>query len=437
MKKLVVVSCLGLAVLWSMPAWAGGEDAFVEDSLRALNERIRELEDEVARLKQRPEPVAAEPASTECCDPLDQRLTAVEQGLSLLKGLEFGGMVYSSYTYNFNEPDSRDNSLRIFDTRHNNFNFDLLQLQISKSSDEGIGFATVLDFGKTAGGIASDWTGDGSFSGPEENNDIEVQEAYLTYNIPLLNGIEMKAGKFVTLLGAEVIESPYNYNISRSFLFGFAIPFTHTGLLFSHQFTEQVGLTAGVVNGWDNVVDSNDGKSFLGSLALQPFEGLSWSFNGVFGPEQTDNGSNTRGVFDTVLTYTPMDHLEFNVNYDLGKEGDAGNNGQNATWQGVAGIVSIGGAMLNPDWEPFSFAVRSEWFSDEDGARTGTRQELWEVTATAKWQLTEHMQVRFEYRHDESNRKVFEGDTYRQENLLIPRFQHGQDTLAAEVAYLF
>ena len=208
-------------------------------------------------------------------------------------------------------------------------------------------------------------------------------------------------------------------------------------MLFSHQFYDQIGLTAGVVNGWDNVVDSNDGKSFLGSLALEPFDGLSWSFNGVVGDEQTNNGHSTRGVFDSVLTYSPMDHLEFNFNYDYGKEGAAGLNGQNATWQGLAGIISIGGAMFNPGWEPFSLAVRSEWFSDEDGARTGTRQDLWEVTTTAKWQLTERMQVRFEYRHDESDRKSFEGDTRRVGNQLIPRFQHGQNTLAAEVAYLF
>ncbi len=439
MRNFVVFSCLGLALLWSTPAWASGDggDALIEDSLRTLNQRIKELEDQVSRLKEQPAPAAVvSPTTAECCDPIDKRLTAVEEGLGLLKGIEFGGMVYSSYTYNFNEPDSRENSLRIFDKRHNSFSFDLFQLQIAKQSDSGIGFASVLNFGKTASGMASDWTGDGSFEGPEEGNDFEVQEAYLTYNIPLMNGVEMKAGKFVTLLGAEVIEAPYNYNISRSFLFGYAIPFTHTGVLFSHQFTDQVGLTAGIVNGFDNVVDNNNGKSFLGSLALEPFDGLSWSFNGIVGDEQTDNDHSTRGVFDTVLTYSPRDHLEFNFNYDYGKEGDAGLNGQNATWQGFSGIVSIGGAMFNPGWEPFSFAVRSEWFSDEDGARTGTKQDIWEVTTTAKWQLTEHMQVRFEYRHDESDKKSFD-DARRVGKQLIPYFRNGQDTLAAEVAYLF
>jgi hypothetical protein len=46
------------------------------------------------------------------------------------------------------------------------------------------------------------------------------------------------------------------------------------------------------------------------------------------------------------------------------------------------------------------------------------------------------MQVRFEYRHDESDKKSFD-DARRVGKQLIPYFRNGQDTLAAEVAYLF
>ncbi len=42
-------------------------------------------------------------------------------------------------------------------------------------------------------------------------------------------GLTLKGGKFVTLLGQKVIESPNNLNFSRGYLFGLAIPLTHTG----------------------------------------------------------------------------------------------------------------------------------------------------------------------------------------------------------------
>jgi hypothetical protein len=44
----------------------------------------------------------------------------------------------------------------------------------------------------------------------------------------------VKGGKFVTLLGYEVIEAPNNLNFSRSFLFSLAIPLTHVGALVTY-----------------------------------------------------------------------------------------------------------------------------------------------------------------------------------------------------------
>ena len=59
------------------------------------------------------------------------------------------------------------------------------------------------------------------------------QEAYGSSKIPIGSGLTIKGGKFVTLLGYEVIESPNNLNFSRSFMFSFAIPLTHVGGLVS------------------------------------------------------------------------------------------------------------------------------------------------------------------------------------------------------------
>ena len=60
-------------------------------------------------------------------------------------------------------------------------------------------------------------------------------------------GVTLKAGKFATLLGYEVIESPSNLNVSRGYLFTLAIPLTHTGGLASYTFTDGFNMTAGVV----------------------------------------------------------------------------------------------------------------------------------------------------------------------------------------------
>lgn len=430
MKKFMVASCLGLAVLWSLPAWANGDS--VEESLRALNERIKELENEVTRLKQQEAPMAEAPMAEapDASAMMDKRLTALESGLGLLKGIEFGGMAYASYNYNFNTPGSGNNDLRIFDVNHNNFTMDLLQLEVSKQTDSGIGFHTVLDYGKTAGLIQSDWDG-------ELAHNFEIQQAYMTYTWGIGEGLDMQFGKFATLLGGEVIESPYNPNISRSFMFGYAIPFTHTGALFSYPLTDMISLSAGVVNGWDNVVDNNNGKTFLGSLGLE-HGNLAWTFNGVYGAEDDDRGGSKTGVFDTVLTYTPMDNVDFLVNFDYGTASNVlghtynSYGSKNAEWTGLSGIVTLGGALLNPGWENWSLALRGEWFSDDANYRTGAYEgegnvSLWEITSTLKWQMTDNFQARLEYRHDDANRRVFGKDD---------RYKKSQNSMILEFAYL-
>lgn len=435
MRKFLTAVSIGLLLGSSTPLWAGGdEDEAFKDTIRAMQERIKQLEDEVQQLKSAPPPPAPAPVAA-APEGLEDRLQKLEDGIGLLNGIKLGGMVYGSYNYNFNNPDTKDNSLRVFDNRANNFTLDLAQLSLSKEEDGGIGFKLLLDYGRTAKGIASDWNGDGSLSNGTDN--FEVQEAYVTYTAGIGNGLGIKAGKFVTLLGAEVIESPFNLNISRSFLFGYAIPFTHTGLLFTYPFLEQVSLSAGIVNGWDNVIDSNKGKSFLGNLTLKPLDILTLSLNGVYGAELPDQGGSKRGVFDFVGTLNVTDQITFVTNFDYGTESETGLNGKDADWYGIAGYLNINGAQFHPDWEAFSIAQRLEWFDDEDGVRTGTKQDLWETTTTLKYQITENLHLRAEYRHDDSDKRVFSRRRFTVGDDVITTFVKGQDTVTAELAYLF
>ena len=420
MKRFISVVALGVALGVAGGVNASGEEPNAPDTpeiqemLQKMQQRIDELEGEVNRMKGG----AAESGEGGAgVMDLTGRVETLEGDVLGLNGFQFGGLMYGSYNYNFNSPDSGSNELRIFDQNHNDFTMDLLQLEVSKETESGIGFHTVLDYGKTAGLIQSDWGGDLA-------HNFEIQQAYMTYKFGIGNGVDMKFGKFATLLGGEVIESPYNPNVSRSFMFGYAIPFTHTGVLFSTALTDMFSLTAGVVNGWDSVTDNNNGKTFLGSLGLEVGD-LAWTFNGVFGAEEADSGSSKRGVFDTVLTYSPMDNVDLLANFDYGTQSEV--DGEDADWLGLSGIVTLGGGLMGEGLADWSFALRGEWFSDPDGYRTGIEQDLREVTGTFKWQMTENMQARLEFRHDWSNKDVFnDGSSYTDD----------QDSMILEFAYL-
>ncbi len=396
------------------------------------------LEERLERLERKGEAPAG------CCDTseLQRRLDQIEAHIKNLPfGIKLGGGIATSYQYDLNDPDSNDVSLRTLQKDHNSITLDLFQLQVSRApGEDGVGFMTKVDFGKIAERIASDWDGDGTIGNvAEEQNSVELQEAYITYNFPGLPDLQLKAGKFVTVLGAEVIEPWANPNISRSLAYSFAIPVGHTGATASYAFGSQASLMMGVVNGWDNVVDSNDGKSFLGSLAITPVEQFSFLINGIYGAEQPDRGDSKRGVVDLIATIKPVENFAIILNYDYGNESDLHVGDSHAEWNAFSGILSYDVVDVLP--VPIGFALRGEYFDDSDGTRLptpenggfGNHQAAWEVTTTFKVVLAEGLMFRTEYRYDAAQHQLFEksfvGD--------VDNFQNDQHVVTGELSYVF
>jgi hypothetical protein len=266
---------------------------------------------------------------------------------------------------------------------------------------------------------------------------IDLQEAYASYRIPLGSGLTVKAGKFVTLLGYEVIESPNNLNFSRSNLFVFSSPLTHVGALASYPVTDWLTLTAGPVVGWDVADDNNDALSWMGQIAFTGVKDLTTTLNFITGPEQFDTKTNPRTVLDLVVNYTGIKNLTLGANVDYGREIDepslAGTRSRStdATWWGYAAYVAY-------DWtEKLRTAVRGEYFRDADGARTlavgpGSPVSLWEVTATVQYKIWRGLVGRVEYRHDQADEKVFKIRTPG----LVPTGT-SQDTITVALYYSF
>lgn len=323
---------------------------------------------------------------------------AVMKGLS---GVEVKGYVEAQYNYNFNDPIDQANRFRVFDTKANSFTFNMAELSLTKSSESGTGFGLVLNYGLDADLIAS-----APFFDATDVRDFAVQQAYVSQKT--FGGSELKFGKYATLHGAEVIEGPSNYNISRSYLFGFAIPFTHTGLRWHAEMGPMLSGHLGINNGWDNVNDNNKGKSAELQVGLTPMEMLSVSVAGMYGPEATVGTHNdNRALVDVVATLKPMGALTVVLNYDRGSQEAAGGAGTaSALWQGYAVYVNL------PVGEEHSVTLRGEVFDDPDGFRTSVAggQTLRELTLTGACKMRENLEWRLELRHDESNKNVFVDD---------------------------
>jgi hypothetical protein len=407
---------------------------------KALEERVRAIE---RRLDQQQKGDAAEKKTvSQRIEAIEKEVKDAQQSVADKLGVEIHGFVAGNYNYNFNSPDSRTNRIHVFDEDANTFALDQANLHFQRSKPEGLGFVTDLDFGKTAE-VVGRFTRWSNGSSSENTNSFELRQAYLTYAIPNVP-LTLQAGKFVTLHGAEIIKSynNFNYNISSGILFGNSIPFTHTGILGTYTLPNELGsVGAGLVNGWDNVVDNNDGKSLHAMLTLTPDPMFSFSVSGTYGAEQNNSGRSKRLMITPLLTIKPTDQLTFIIDYNYGNESniqlDPVGSGTlvhapgNAMWQGFAGYVVFAAT------EELQLAVRTEVFDDPDGARTlfqesgfGPGATFWEITPTVAYKITDGLTWRAEYRHDESDKRFFDKD----ERSFT---QRGQDLIATELIYAF
>jgi hypothetical protein len=309
------------------------------------------------------------------------------------------------YVSNFNQPPSRVNALRVFDFADHQLRLDVAELTVEKSvaHPRDFGFRVDLEAGfsiprvSAAAGLFHD-----SNTGAARN--FDVQQAYVSWIAPAGSGLRLDVGKFVTLLGLEVIEGwdGYNDNASRSLLFGYAIPFTHTGVKIGYAFTPKMSGAVAVVQGWDNVRDNNTAKSVVGSLTLAPNEAVTIGVNAVSGPEQNDDNHDVRTVVDVVATWKATATTTLGVNLDGGREAHAALSGGTASWQGVAAYLRHAFTKV------FAVAVRGEVFNDPGGARTGTAQRVGEITLTPEVRLSAHALIRVDLRVDRSSQAVFD-----------------------------
>lgn len=142
------------------------------------------------------------------------------------------------------------NTGRVFDRQFNSFNLNAVKLTIEKDKDTSkypAGFRTDFIYGNDAVVI----NGGSSLGGVANDSELAVEQAYITLGVPIGNGVDVKFGKMVTLLGYEVIESPANWQFSRSDAFRLA-PMTQTGLTLGYKWNDYLTSTVGVINGWDN-----------------------------------------------------------------------------------------------------------------------------------------------------------------------------------------
>lgn len=328
----------------------------------------------------------AKPAAPTFGDVLDASGVNINGYLDMAYSRLSGKGVFTSGTAN-----------RVFDIEPNSFNLHQAAITLAKQPKEGFGGLVNLTLGKDAKIIKSY---------DQATNDFDVTQAFVQY---ATGPVTVIAGKFVTSAGAEVINSTSNTNYSRSILFGYAIPFTHTGMRATYAVSDQLSLIAGVNNGWDQAKDANKQKTVELGASYMPNKMFMLTAMGHSGKEQvasnTDPVGGQRNLLDIVAILNATDQLTFVLNPDFGTQENVTSlvNGKliKAKWNGVAGYANY---QMNDQW---MVSLRAEYLDDKDGYRTGVIQKWKEATLTLGYMPTKSVQLRAEIRSDSSDKSSF------------------------------
>src|SRR5512138_3987250 len=151
-------------------------------------------------------------AQTPTSGPTDDAKKAEEKPKTFWEQHKLFAYIEKSFTANLTGS-GRDgiNELRLYDN-HEGYTFNVAEFSIKKDPSEKypFGYGLVVTAGidsqkNHSFGIFRDETDAFPFRNTEK---FDLEEAYVSGLVPLGSGLTLKAGKFVTLLGYEVIESP-------------------------------------------------------------------------------------------------------------------------------------------------------------------------------------------------------------------------------------
>lgn len=426
MRRLMLVLVAFLTIVpLSLTSYAASDQ-----EVQQLKEMIEQNRKQNELLMQKLEQMEAEKAASQAevqkfMSEQEDKDLKYDGILTFFDAIDLGFYVDTTYQYVFDKGTSNDVQLRSLYPDNQQFSINAFTVSVSKTPTmqggvlDLIGFRADVLFGEQAPLLSSNGL---------SSDVVDPYQAYLQFLAPIGNGINFYGGKFVTLAGYEVIEAKDNPNITRSILFGFAIPFTHTGIRADYT-AGPLTLTAGLNNGWDQVKDLNDNTTIESQLAFSYSGGMITDFwlgvTGYFGREfvevensigETASSNGWRELVTAVATMTLMDKVTFIVDADFGWQQDllldVGAEDINASWWGIAGYAVL-------DVHPaVNLALRGEYFNDEDGFRTGLSQKLFELTPTlsvkpfkgliADNKFLDNFEARAEFRWDHSDERFFE-----------------------------
>lgn len=376
----------------------------VEQNMQTMQDQILQLQDQ---LNQQQAEIKNQ-AAINAAQSVEQERGASSGLSSFFEQVDVNGWVSANWNYNVEgDNGSSDiigqNSNFATATDSGSFQLDQLWFVFDKAvtKDSRAGFHADIAFGATAENFGDD------------DDVIELYSAYVSYLAPIGDGIQIDAGKLWTIIGAEVVATTANMNITRGLVWGIQ-PVNNYGVLAtttSGDLTFKLGFLNDPFSG--DLRDTNDNKAVAISVGYAP-EDAKWSLTGSLVQGNESDNNNTAGgqelgwsgIADVILTLDLVENLAIIINYDY----KWALKGRNQKWNAIS---VMGRYAIN---DRTGIAGRYE-LVDYSTSRHGADDTQHSITLTSDYMLTDDLMVRGEGRWDFSDNDIYahadggDGDT--------------------------
>ena len=295
--------------------------------------------------------------------------------------LKLGGWIQAGYhSYNTGMFNNRDSEFNL----HQAYFF----AEKEANSDNGLGMGFRMDYVYGIDGPDTQ-----AFFGPAGHWD-EAWDRGATFGhaIPQLYGefawgdMNLKVGKFYTIMGYEVVTAPDNFFYSHAFTMYNSEPFTHTGVLGTFDMGD-VTLYGGWTLGWDSGFDSSidDGSNFLGGASFSFGDAGSITATTTFGrlgATSTGNGYAHSLVADMNLTSCFNVVLQSDYVYN----------------EGVNESYGVNSYFIYELSEQLSIGSRLEWWNNNTTGNPAGTSDLYAITHGLNIKLADNLILRPEAR---------------------------------------
>jgi hypothetical protein len=259
----------------------------------------------------------------------------------------WGGFIDSYYAYDFGRPLTIDRAFTTQPARANEFNVNLAFVEAKLSGDRVRG-RLALQAGTS---VQSNYAAEpavGSVSGASLAR--HIQEAFV--GVQLHDKLWVDAGIFFSNVGTEGWISSDNMTLTRSLTADYS-PYYSSGVRATWQASARTTLRVDVVNGWQNIAETNSDKAIGTRLDVALRDGVTLSHYALVGNEVGRLRLFTGLGFSGSLS----ESTKLLANVDVGQQDGVGGADADAWTGGSVALRRQLGARS-------ALVLRGEWYND-------------------------------------------------------------------------